>query len=304
MRGPKVTLDQWRTLQAVVDHGGYAQAAEALHKSQSSISYTVAKLQEQLGMELLHIEGRKAVLTAAGDALLHRSRLLLDQALELEQIADCLEQGWEAEVALAVDAIFPKSVLINAFKKFLPESKNCKVIIREEVLSGAAEVLLEKKVQLSICPWIPPGFMGVKLIEIPFVPVAHPDHLLHKLNRKVKMSDLSMHTHVVIKDSGIKQNTDSGWLGADLRWTVTNIESAKAFLSSGIGFSWLPVHEAEEPIAAGKLKKLELEGEYEKQGKLFLVYANKEVSGPATELLADAIKTCTKQYLASRVINV
>ena len=57
-KAPRVTLEQWRVLQAVVDHGGFAQAAEALHKSQSSISYTVAKLQEQLGFPLLAIEGR------------------------------------------------------------------------------------------------------------------------------------------------------------------------------------------------------------------------------------------------------
>ena len=90
MRGPRVTLEQWRTLMAVVDCGGYAQAAESLFKSQSSISYTVAKLQEQLGMELLQIEGRKAVLTPAGEALLSRSRQLIDHALELELVASSL----------------------------------------------------------------------------------------------------------------------------------------------------------------------------------------------------------------------
>ena len=63
MKAPRVTLDQWRTLQAVVDHGGFAQAAEALHRSQSSVSYTVARMQEQLGVPLLRIDGRKAVLT-------------------------------------------------------------------------------------------------------------------------------------------------------------------------------------------------------------------------------------------------
>ena len=56
MKAPRVTLDQWRTLQAVVDHGGFAQAAEALHRSQSSVSYTVARMQEQLGAPLLRIE--------------------------------------------------------------------------------------------------------------------------------------------------------------------------------------------------------------------------------------------------------
>ena len=61
MKAPRVTLDQWRTLQAVVDHGGFAQAAEALHRSQSSVSYTVARMQDQLGVPLLRIDGRRAV---------------------------------------------------------------------------------------------------------------------------------------------------------------------------------------------------------------------------------------------------
>lgn len=300
MRGPKVTLDQWRTLQAVVDHGGYAQAAEALHKSQSSISYSVSKLQEQLGMELLHIEGRKAVLTPSGEALLQKSRQLLDQAVELEQVADSLGQGWEAEVAMATDVIFPRGILISAFKQFLPESKGCKILVREEVLSGAAEVVLEKKVQLSISPWVPPGFMAEKLIDIQFVAVAHPDHALHKLGRKVSLDDLALHTHIVIRDSGVKQERDSGWLGSDLRWTFSNFESARAFLTSGLGFSWIPMDEAVDLIESGQVKALDLDVDYQKQATLFLVYANKNIIGPATQLLADSLKDSTKQYLATR----
>ncbi|MGR6874423.1 LysR family transcriptional regulator [Pseudomonas sp. HK3] len=301
MRGPRVTLEQWRTLQAVVDHGGYAQAAEALHKSQSSISYTVAKLQEQIGMELLHIEGRKAVLTSAGEALLQRSRHLIDHAIEIEQVAASLEQGWEAQVALAADAIFPKAILIRAFKQFFPESRGCKMLLREEVLSGAAEVLLEKKVDLSITPWVPPGFMGEKLMSIDFIAVAHPDHALHQLGRKVASSDLSQHLHVVIKDSAVKQNRDSGWLGSDLRWTVTNLESARQLVVEGLGFSWIPLHEACEYIQKGQLLPLDLEEDYQKTGNLYLVFANKSIAGPATELLAKYIKLCTEQYVKKQL---
>lgn len=300
MRGPRVTLDQWRTLQAVVDHGGYAQAAEALHKSQSSISYTVAKLQEQLGMELLHIEGRKAVLTPAGEALLQRSRDLLDHAFEIEQVAASLEQGWEAQVGLGVDAIFPKRVLINAFKQFFPDSRGCKLLLREEVLSGAVEVLLEKKVDLSITPWVPPGFLGERLMTINFVAVAHPDHPLHKLERKVTSHDLSQHLHIVIKDSGEKQNKDSGWIGSDLRWTVTNLESARQLILEGLGFSWIAVHEACDYIQQGKLLPIDLEEDYQKLGTLYLVYANKSIAGPATQLLAKYIKQCTLDYMESQ----
>lgn len=110
MKAPRVTLDQWRTLQAVVDHGGFAQAAEALHRSQSSVSYTVARMQEQLGVPLLRIDGRKAVLTEAGNVLLRRSRHLVKQASQLEDLAHHMEQGWEAEVRLVVDAAYPSAV--------------------------------------------------------------------------------------------------------------------------------------------------------------------------------------------------
>ena len=75
----------------VVDHGGFAQAAEALHRSQSSVSYTVARMQEQLGAPLLRIDGRKAVLTEAGEVLLRRSRQLVKQASQLEDLAHHME---------------------------------------------------------------------------------------------------------------------------------------------------------------------------------------------------------------------
>src|SRR5438093_1281004 len=45
---PRITLEQWQALVAVVDAGGYAQAAERLHKSQSSVTYLVQKLESLL----------------------------------------------------------------------------------------------------------------------------------------------------------------------------------------------------------------------------------------------------------------
>ena len=70
----KTSLEQWAVLAAVVDTGGFAQAAQALNRSQSAVSYAVARLQESLGLPLLVIEGRKSVLTEHGHALLARAR--------------------------------------------------------------------------------------------------------------------------------------------------------------------------------------------------------------------------------------
>lgn len=81
------SLKQWRMLHALVDCGSYAEAAEILHVSQSTLSYTLTKLQQRLGVRLLRIEGRKAVLTATGELLVERSRKVLHEARELESFA-------------------------------------------------------------------------------------------------------------------------------------------------------------------------------------------------------------------------
>ena len=57
----RITLEQWRALVAVVDHGSYAKASEALHKSQSSVTYAVQKLESLLGVQAFEIQGRKSV---------------------------------------------------------------------------------------------------------------------------------------------------------------------------------------------------------------------------------------------------
>jgi DNA-binding transcriptional LysR family regulator len=109
----KTSLEQWAVLAAVVDAGGFAQAALVLNRSQSAVSYAVARLQESLGLDLLVAEGRKSVLTAHGRTLLSRARALLKDLDTLELLARNLNSGWEAELTLVVDAAFPRPRLLN-----------------------------------------------------------------------------------------------------------------------------------------------------------------------------------------------
>ena len=50
MSSPRITLDQWAALVAVVEAGGYAQASALLHRTQSTVTYTIKKLEELLGV--------------------------------------------------------------------------------------------------------------------------------------------------------------------------------------------------------------------------------------------------------------
>ena len=290
MKAPRVTLDQWRTLQAVVDQGGFAQAAEVLHRSQSSVSYTVARMQEQLGVPLLRIDGRKAVLTEAGDVLLRRSRQLVKQASQLEDLAHHMEQGWEAEVRLVVDAAYPNARLVRALTAFMPQSRGCRVRLREEVLSGVEEVLREGTADLAISALSLPGFLGTEMSSVEFIAVAHPDHALHRLQRELTFQDLETHMQVVIRDSGRLQPRDVGWLGAEQRWTVGSLATAATFVGNGLGFAWLPRHLIERELKDGLLKPLQLD-QGGSRNPLFYLYSNKDKPlGPATQILVDLIR--------------
>jgi len=46
----KSTLEQWRMFKAVVDAGGFNQAAALVHKSQSSVHHAVQKLENAIGV--------------------------------------------------------------------------------------------------------------------------------------------------------------------------------------------------------------------------------------------------------------
>lgn len=295
MKAPRVTLDQWRVLQAVVDHGGFSQAARHLHRSQSSVSYAIARLQDQLGIALLRIEGRKAVLTEAGEALLRRSRALLRDARGLEELARGLEQGWEPEIRLVVDAAFPPRLLMRALAHFVPLGRGTRVQLQEEVLSGAEEQLLAGEADLVIGTRVPASHLGNPLLDVGFRAVAHPGHPLHQLERPLTSQDIRDHLQVVIRDSGTRRRTDFGWLGAEHRWTVTSIDTAMAAVSAGLGFGWLPDHRIRDALASGALRPLPLAAGGCYTATLYLMFRDEENAGPATRALARVLQDACRE---------
>src|SRR5437868_13630454 len=103
----RISLEQWQALVAVVDAGGYAQAAERLHKSQSSVTYLVQKLESLLGVKAFEIKGRKAALTPAGELLYRRARVLLDEAAGVEKAGKKAPARRGGEIRSAARMDFP-----------------------------------------------------------------------------------------------------------------------------------------------------------------------------------------------------
>ena len=296
MTAPRITLDQWKTLQAVIDHGGFAQAAQALHCSQSSVSYSIARMQEQLCMPLLRIEGRKAVLTPTGEVLLRRSRQLTADAAQLESLAQQIQDGWEAEVRLVVDAAYPSQKIVQALQAFKPLSRGCRVLLREEVLSGTEEVLNDGAADIALSGVKIIGYLPIELGTISFIAVAHNQHPLHQLGRKLDATDLAAHMQVVVRDSGRRQPRDTGWLGAEQRWTVASVATSAEFIRAELGFAWLPEHIIAADLASGVLKQLPLETSSIRHEPFFLYSHKDKPLGKAAKILIDCIQASAAPF--------
>src|SRR5690606_4178483 len=132
----RTSIDQWRVLAAVVDHGGFAQAARHLHRSQSAGRHAVARLQGGLGVALRTSQGRKAVVTPAGDTLLRGSRVLLEQFERWESLARSSHSGWESELRLVVDAAFPQPLLLGILRDLREGCPDTTLSLADAVLSG------------------------------------------------------------------------------------------------------------------------------------------------------------------------
>ncbi|RLT99210.1 MAG: LysR family transcriptional regulator [Ketobacter sp.] len=286
---PKVTLEQWRAFQAVVEFGGYAQAAEAIHKTQSTLSYSVQKLEQSLGLQVLEVKGRKAQLTAAGEVLLRRSRQLLESALSLETIADNLARGIEPRLDLAVEVVFPYDELFCLLAQFSQRYPDTRVELMESVLSGGHDLLVSGQVDLLVSTVVPQGFVGAPLMRLEFICVSSPQHPLQAMDRPVTLQDLKLHRQMVTRDSGPQRRFSAPWLEAEQRWTVSNLSTSIRAIKGGLGFAWVPRLQIEEELRLGTLVPVKMEDGGRRYGELYLVYKDKDAAGPATRYLAELL---------------
>jgi DNA-binding transcriptional LysR family regulator len=289
MNFPRITLDQWAALVAVVEQGGYAQASRHLHRTQSTVTYTIQKLEEQLALKVFERSGRRSVLSPAGQVLYRRGKALLEDATRIERSAAGLARGWEAEIRLAVDAIFPTWLLLRALGQFGTEHPDIRVELIEAVLGGVEEAITEGRVDFIIGTLVPGGFTGDTLMQVRFVCAAAPSHPLHGLGRDVDIDDLRAHRHLVVRDSSARRARSGGWLN-ERRWTVSNKATSIRAACMGLGYAWFAEENIREELDSGALRRLPLTEGSERFATLYLVYADRVAAGPGTRRLVQILR--------------
>lgn len=294
----RISLEQWRMFHAVVEFGGFNQASQGVYKSQSSIHSAVSKIEESLDVKLFSIEGRKTVLTEAGEMILRRSNYLLEEAKKIEAIGITLSQGIETHLKIAVDEVFPRAVLYEALEKVSTQYPLVQIELLESILSGANEMLNNEEVDIAISPHTDAIGFSEDLCQIQFGAVASPTHPLQGIDRPLTLEDLKRYRQIVVRDSSHlnkKNRANEGWLEANQRWTVSHMQSSIDIITKGLGYAWLPLSLIEDHITTGRLKPLKLVSNGERSAQLYLLVKDIDSLGPVAKyVLAELKKLCIK----------
>ena len=283
------TLDAWEILQTVVQLGGFAPAAEKLHRSQSTISYAIGRLQEQLGVRLFEIHGRKADLTEVGRVLLADAEPHLAGFHQLEQRARLMASGGASEVRLSVDSIFPDDRLFSALASFSRSFPHVKPKLRQGTFLLADSEFSLHNAQLCVTGLMSREVFVKPILVIGMIAVVRRDHPLLSIRRRLSRSDLVQHMLVAIESAASGSLKHQPQLPAQRVLLVGTIESAIAAVRSGLCFGWLPKYRIQSELVTGDFVALPLPSGESRDVRLNLVCKDLNPSNSEANALAELL---------------
>ena len=175
-------LRQLRYLDAVAKARSFTAAALDLHVAQSALSQQVAKLERELGVELLRRTTRRVEVTEAGELVLARGRRALAEAEAIRADLDALRGLVRGR--LRIGGVPPVSGLHPArlIAEFGHQHAGIDITIREEVAATLIAELARGDLDLVLAlvdvADVPPGVIGQRLLDEELVLITAPDHPL------------------------------------------------------------------------------------------------------------------------------
>ncbi len=144
------TVEQLRQFVATADSGSFSAAARQLGKAQSAVSTAVGMLEVDLGVVLFDRSHRNAQLTDAGRVLLLEARELLRQAEQLDQRAQALSGGADAELSLAIDEALPYTAVASLLREMAQQYPGLELLLLNGTASEVADYVGEGRADMAL----------------------------------------------------------------------------------------------------------------------------------------------------------
>lgn len=149
MGAAMLDLELLRSFVSVVDTGGFTRAGERVHRTQSTVSQQIRRLEEDLGYPLLHRDGKQARPTEQGERLLTYSRRIL--ALEQEARESLARPESEGVIRLGIPEDFAAYRLPELLSGFARSRPGLRLDVRCALSSEMRRALERGELDLILC---------------------------------------------------------------------------------------------------------------------------------------------------------
>ncbi|QJR80154.1 LysR family transcriptional regulator [Alteromonas pelagimontana] len=252
-----ITFDAIRVLEAISQEGSFAAAAAKLAKVPSAITYTMQKLESDLGVLIFDRSKKRAALTSAGKLVLEEGIALLQASARLEEKVHQLESGWESKITIAKDTLIPDAQLLALIGGFCHLDKQVEITVIEEVLGGGWDALYTKRADIAIglTGELPKGQFDISemgTIEFVFAVARH--HPLADFVGLLEPQHILQYPSIIVADSSrTLPGRSSGLFDSKQVIRVSSMQSKIQAQVLGVGIGFLPLHLINAQLASGEL---------------------------------------------------
>ena len=236
-----VSFRQLRAFILIAETSSFTRTAEQLHLSQPALSYSVRKLEESMGLQLLARNTRSVELTPAGEHFLPQARRMLrdmNDAVRDARDTLSLSRGTLRLAALPTAAASFLPLAIAAFQRENPG-------VTVSLLDGRAGEIMgwvqrgEVDAGISSLPDDLSGLSFVRLLDDNLVLLSYKDP------QRDGQDDWKRQPYIALTpDTSIRPLADAAlrYLNVDPvpAWEVAHMSTATALVREGLGFSLLP----------------------------------------------------------------
>lgn len=172
--------------------GSLTAAADVLHLTQSALSHTVRKLEQQLGTPVWTREGRSLRLTQAGEYLLDLAERVLPQLEHAERLMREFAGGERGMLRIGMECHPCYQWLLKVVAPYLAAWPEVDVDVKQKFQFGGMKALFAYEIDLLVTPdpVFKPGLRFVPVFDFEQVLVVGSSHRLAAKDR-AEPADLS-----------------------------------------------------------------------------------------------------------------
>jgi LysR family transcriptional regulator for metE and metH len=141
-----------KVIEAVEREGSLTAAAEALHLTQSALSHSMRKLEQQIGTPIWHREGRRLRLTQAGQHLLGVAQRVLPQLAQAEQRLQQFARGERGALRIGMECHPCYQWLLRVVAPYLARWPDVDVDVKQKFQFGGIAALFGHEIDLLVTP--------------------------------------------------------------------------------------------------------------------------------------------------------